>query len=234
MKLSIVIPAYNEAESLRILLPEIISIIRNSDDCSFELVLVDDASIDETRKVIKQYSDAYEFIKPIFLEKRSGQTGCFQEAFLLASGDFIIRMDSDLQDSPEDLPLFFDAFIDGADLVMGLRECRKHKKIYRLTSYIYDILVVLFFNSPLHANSGSFVGFRSDLVKNINFKKGDHRYLPLIAIRRGAVNIREVFVRHRSRQYDESKYNPLKKLFFGFFEVWRLFFRLASGYYDKN
>lgn len=234
IKFSIVIPAFNEAESLNILIPEISSIIKNINELIFELVLVDDASNDDSRLVIENFSKKHEFIKPIFLDNRSGQTGCFQAGFSVASGSYIIRMDSDLQDSPSDLPKFINAFIDGADMVMGVRECRRHKKIFRLLSYVYDFLVVLLFNSPLHANSGSFVGFRSDLVKNINFKKGDHRYLPLIALRRGAVNIREVFVRHGSRQYGESKYNPLKKLFFGFFEVWRLFFRLATGYYDKN
>lgn len=233
MKISIVIPARNEAESLQILVPRIIKVINRTKSFGpAELILVDDASSDSTRRMINHYRRRYQNIKPIFLTKRSGQTRCIQAGFNLAKGDYIIRMDADLQDFPEDLPQFFKAFGQGADLAMGLRVHRKHRRLYRLAAYVYDFLVVLIFNSPLYANSGSFVGFKAELVKNIDFKKNDHRYLPLIAIRRGAKDIREVLVRHGERRFGVSKYKPLTKLFFGFFEVWQLFFRIKTGYYD--
>ncbi len=235
MNFSIVIPSHNEADSLKILIPRILKVLnKQKNHGPFELILVDDASTDNTKAVIKKFSQKHPVIKPIYLKNRSGQTGCFKAGFQKASGKYLIRLDADLQDLPEDLPLFFNRFKKGADLVMGLRECRKHKRIYRLTSYIFDFLVVLIFNSPLHANSGSFVGFKTYLVKNINFKKNDHRYLPLIAIYRGAENIREVIVRHGHRQFGTSKYHPLKKLFLGFFEVWRFFFRLKAGHYHVH
>lgn len=232
MKISIVIPAKNESESLRILIPKIVGIVRNYREFfSIEVILVDDASSDSTRKIIDGFHQRYDFIKPVYLTRTSGQTGCFRAGFNLAAGDFIVRMDADLQDLPDDLPLFFKAFKDGADLVMGIREHRKHRRLYRLASFVYNFLVVLLFNSPLDMNSGSFVGFKADLVKNVNFKRNDHRYMPLIAICRGAKDIREITVRHGERRFGESKYHPLTKLFFGFFEVWWLFFRIKTGYY---
>lgn len=235
MKFSLIIPAHNEAESLAILVPEIIKMVKKLSRLDRgELLLVDDASTDQTKAVIREFARKHRWIRPVFLRRRSGQTGCFRAAFAKARGDYLIRMDADLQDSPADLPLFLKAFHDGADLVMGLRECRQHRRLYRLASYVYDFLVVLIFNSPLHANSGSFVGFRADLVRGLDFKKNDHRYLPLIAMRRGARNIREVFVRHGQRRFGESKYQPLPKLLLGFFEVWRLFFRIKTGYYDAR
>ena len=233
MKYSIVIPAHNEYKSLQILIPELIKVIKDNHRFGqSELILIDDGSTDKTKKVIKTYAQKHSFIKPIYLNKRFGQAGCFKAGFAQASGDYIIRMDADLQDNPQDLKLFYQSFKEGADLVVGLRECRQHRRIYRLTTYIYDFLVVLFFNSPLHASSGSFIGFKAYLVKKIPFVNNDHRYLPLIAIKRGAKNIREVIVRHQSRRYGHSKYHPVKKLFFGFFEIWRFFWRLKIGYYD--
>lgn len=235
MNFSIVIPSHNEADSLKVLIPRILKVlIKQKKHKPFELILIDDASTDNTQAVIKKFASKHPSIKPIYLKKRSGQTGGFKAGFKKASGRYLIRMDADLQDLPEDLPLFFDGFQKGADLIMGLRECRKHKRVYRLASYVFDFLVVLIFNSPLHANSGSFVGFKTKLVENINFKKNDHRYLPLIAIHRGAKNIKEVIVRHGHRQFGVSKYHPLKKLFFGFFEVWRFFFRLQLGHYHVH
>ncbi len=233
MKCSIVVPAHNEQDSLKVLIPELITAIKqNQSFGQFELLLVNDASTDKTKQVIQNFAQKHTFIKPINLTKRSGQTGSFKKAFAKATGDYIIRMDADLQDHPDDLKHFFKAFKSKADLVMGLRECRQHRRLLRLSAYVYDFLVVLLFNTPLHTNSGSFVGFKTKLVKNIPFIKNDHRYLPLIAIRRGAKNIREVIVRHRSRRFGQSKYHPVKKLILGFPEVLRFFVRLKSGHYD--
>lgn len=230
--LSIVIPFHNEEESLAVLLPRLLEVLRKTGR-TWELILVDDKSTDRSASVVERYKEEEpSSIHLIQLLQRGGQTGCFKAAFEQAKGDYIIRMDADLQDDPRDLPAFLHKFDEGADLVMGLRECRKHKRIYRLASYVYDFLVVLLFNSPLHANSGSFVGFRSKYVKNIPFCNNDHRYIPLIVIRRGAEVIKEVFVRHNARQFGESKYKPMKKLVLGIFEVFRFFLQITRGYYD--
>jgi glycosyltransferase involved in cell wall biosynthesis len=201
-------------------------------DRPYEVLIVDDVSTDRTADVVREHQAIFRELRLIRLPRRGGQTGCFEAAFRQVRGEYTIRMDADLQDMPADLRQFVQRFDEGADLVMGLRECRKHRRLYRLASMVYDLIILLLFDTPLHANSGSFVGFRTELIRDIPFRRNDHRYLPLIAIRRGAENIREVLVRHRQRQFGASKYQPLKKLFFGLPEIVRFLLRLNRGYYD--
>ena len=228
---SIVIPFKNEEKNLEILLPKLARVISKY-QIDVELFLVDDFSNDKSLIVCERSKSLFENIKILKLNYPSGQTGAFKAAFNESKGEYLIRMDADLQDDPEDLPLFFEKFKKGSELVMGLRECRKHSRILRLTSILYDSLILLMFNTPLHSNSGSYVGFKSHLVKNIPWRKNDHRYLPLIAIRRGARNIGEVIVRHNPRIYGSSKYKPFKKIFFGIWEVIQFLIRLKRGKYD--
>jgi len=229
--ISIVIPFHNEEDSLKILVPELLKEIRNINK-SFEIIFVDDVSTDKSLDVVKNNISNDNLIEIIQLKKRGGQTGCYKEAFKKSDGKYILRMDSDLQDDPRDLKKFVDKMDQGSGLIMGLRECRKHSRIIRFASGVYDLLILVLFNSPLHSNSGSYVAFKSELVKNIPFRKNDHRYLPLIAIKRGAKNISEVFVRHNQRKYGKSKYHPITKLIFGIPEVLRFLFRYIIGIYD--
>lgn len=231
MIISIVIPFHNEEQNLKILIPSLFDVI-NELSIKFEILLVDDVSTDNSASIVESYERKFPQIKLLKLDKRGGQTGCYETAFAYASGDFIIRMDADLQDDPRDLPLFIEKIQNGSQLIMGLRECRKHLRILRIASGIYDLIILTLFNSPLHSNAGSFVAFKTSLVKNIPFHKNDHRYLPLIAMRRGAENISEVFVRHNERQFGKSKYNPFLKLILGIPEVFIFLWRYIHGTYD--
>ena len=144
-------------------------------------------------------------------------------------------MDSDLQDNPSDLNLFFEKIISqDPDLIMGLREARKHSKLLKITSTLYDLLILILFNTPLHSNSGSFVAFKREYVKNLPWYKNDHRYLPIIAIHRGASNISEVFVMHRERKYGNTNYPKYRKIILGVFEVILFMLRLKFGRYKKS
>ncbi len=232
MFFSIVIPVHNEIDSLKVLIPSLVKAIEAIKGHSFEVLVIDDCSTDDTAKLLNEFAARHSYVRPILLAQRSGQTGAFREAFIQARGEVIIRMDGDLQDHPDDLIHFVNYFADGADLVMGLRECRKHKKILRLASSIYDMLVLVLFDSPLHSNSGSFVGFKAEFVRGVPLKPNDHRYLPLIVMARGARNIREVFVRHGQRNFGRSKYHPLRKVILGLGEVFAFFIRLKVGYYQ--
>jgi glycosyltransferase involved in cell wall biosynthesis len=231
--ISIVVPFHNEAESLPVLLPLIMEAVASANK-SFEVILVDDASSDNSVEIVKKYQEQYPVIKLIQLPKRGGQTGCYKEAFQKVQGQYIIRMDADLQDDPRDLPKFLEKIDQGSDLVMGLRECRKHSRIVRLVGGIYDLMILALLDSPLHSNSGSYVAFKADLVQNVPLRKGDHRYLPIIAMRRGAKNIAEVLVRHGERKWGKSKYNTFKKVVFGIPEVFLFLIRYKLGIYDPR
>jgi len=230
---SIVIPFRDEENNLEVLLPSLANVISSLND-SIEVILVNDFSQDNSQKTCNDNLNLFQNVQLINLERPSGQSGAFCEAFKLARGVFILRMDADLQDNPNDIPYFIQKFNEGYDLVVGLRECRKHRKLFRIASIIYDLIILILFDTPLHSNSGSFIGFKSALVKNISWKKNDHRYLPLIAYRRGAKKIGEIIVSHSYRIHGKSKYKPFKKLIFGIPEVLLFLRRLYYGHYDKK
>jgi len=229
--LSIVIPFHNERESLQELLPSLMEVLPSLNK-TYEVIFVDDGSIDASPDVVRAYQAKEERLILIQNPVRRGQTECYRRAFETAQGENLIRMDADLQDDPRDLPLFTAKFEQGSELVVGLREVRKHRRLLRLASGIYDLLIVLLFNSPLHSNSGSYVGFKTKLIKNIPFRKNDHRYLPLIAMKRGARNVSEVLVRHTARRYGTSKYDPYKKILLGIPEVLLFLILYKFGRYD--
>ena len=226
-------PFHNEEESLRELVPSLMKNVQYLDR-PLEVILVDDVSNDNGAEVARKFQEQYQEIKLIRLSRRGGQSGCFERAFQSARGEYIIRMDADLQDDPRDLPKLVEKIDEGSELVVGLRECRKHSRMLRLASGIYDLIILALFDSPLHSNSGSYVAFKADLVKNIPFGRSDHRYLPIIAMHRGAQNIAEVIVRHSQRRWGRSKYNPFKKLLLGFPQTVAFLIRLKSGVYDLN
>jgi glycosyltransferase involved in cell wall biosynthesis len=229
--LSVVLCAHNEASSLPTLLPHLLRVLDRS-DVPFEVLVVNDASDDDTGAIVDAFAKTRREIQLISLPVRSGQTGCFREAFKVARGEWLIRMDADLQDDPDDLPLFIDRLKNGADLVMGLRECRKHGRMLRIAGGIYDLIILCLFDTPLHSNTGSFVGFRTQWIRDIPFRRNDHRYIPLMVIRRGAKRMAEVIVRHHPRAFGTSHYNALKKLILGIPEVLLFLYRLHRGTYD--
>ena len=98
---------------------------------------------------------------------------------------------------------------------------------------LYDALMVLMVDSPLHTSTSSFIAFKTEFIKGIIFKKNDHRYLPLIAINKGATKIREIVVSHRGRKYGVTKYNNLHKIFFGIIETVSFLIRIKLGYYNS-
>ncbi len=233
ISVNIVIPFHNEKNNLEILFNELTYALDNKpDEINVDVIFVNDKSDDGGDIFINEAIKKSDIFKLINLEKRSGQTAAFREAFKRYEADYIIRMDSDLQDNPKDLNLFFDKIIHlQPHLIMGIREVRKHKRIFRMASTIYDFLMVLLFNSPLRSNSGSFVCFKKEFVDNLPWYRNDHRYLPLITINRGADRISEVIVTHRERNFGNSKYSMFGKLFFGIFEVVVFSFRMKLGFY---
>ena len=234
ISVSVIIPFYNEEENLQILFDEILDAINQKPNLiDLTIIFVDDCSNDGSKGFIESKIRNLDNFKLIPLSIRSGQTGAFKAAFEACETDFIIRMDSDLQDSPQDLNLFFDKILDeDPDLIMGFRTSRKHGRLLRILSHIYDIIVLTLYNSPLYTNSGSFVAFKTKYVQNLPWFKNDHRYLPLIVIHRGGKKITEVMTRHRLRKHGKSNYPKFKKIIFGPFEIMRFILRLRTDKYD--
>ncbi len=230
-EITVVIPFHNEEGALEPLLGSLAAALASL-PCECEVLMVDDASADGSAALVREFSRAHPAFRLLQLSRRGGQTGAFARAFAEARGDYIIRMDADGQDDPQDLALFHTRIEAGAELIMGLRHRRRHRRLFRVASSLYDLLILILFDSPLHANTGSFVAFKTRLVRDIPWRKNDHRYLPMIAMRRGARNVSEVLVRHGERQFGQSKYNPYRKILLGFPELMFFLLRLLSGVYD--
>ena len=230
--ISIIIPIHNEEDSLPQLMAELDEVVIGA-TYGIEVIIINDVSTDGSQKIIEEFEKKYYYVKSIYLHKKGGQTGCFQVAFQEAKGKYLIRMDGDLQDDPRDLKHFFNLCMDGQDLIMGLRGLRKHRRLLRVVSMLYDALMVLMVDSPLHTSTSSFIAFKTEFIKGIIFKKNDHRYLPLIAINKGATKIREIVVSHREREYGVTKYNNLHKIFFGIIETVSFLIRIKLGYYNS-
>tara|TARA_B100000900_G_scaffold411481_1_gene431245 strand:- start:684 stop:1382 length:699 start_codon:yes stop_codon:yes gene_type:complete len=229
--ISIVIPFHDEEKNLEILLPDLRKYV-NDNHQILEVLLVNDLSKDSSKLVVEKFAQNNIKFKLLDLKFRGGQTGAFQKAFEISDGDYIIRMDADLQDDPSNLPKFIKKINEGYDIVMGIRKNRSHPLILILLSKSYDIIFSILFQSKVKSNSGSFIAFRSKFVKNIKFKKNDHRYLPLISYHRGAKNIFSLDINHKSRKFGSTKYKIYKKVLFGCFEAFLFYVRLKKGYYD--
>ncbi len=228
---SIVIPFHNEAECLPTLIAGMAEAVKPLSRC-FEVLLVDDCSTDNSVQIVRQAAAQFQWLRLLQLKERGGQTGAFLVGFAEATGEWIIRMDADLQDNPADLPAFLAKIDDGVDLVIGFRDERKHNFFDKLLTTTYDLFVLLLFNAPVRSFSGSFIAFRAGCVKDIPMRPNDHRYLPLIALRRGAARVEQVFVHHRRRDTGQSKYKTWKKILLGPIELLRFFGRYHMGHYD--
>ena len=228
---SIVIPFHNEAESLPTLIAGLAQAV-NPLTRRCEVLLVDDCSTDNSAEIVRQAAQQLPWLRLLQLNERGGQTGAFRTGFAEATGEWIIRMDADLQDDPADLPAFLAKIDGGVDLVIGFRDERKHNFLDKLLTSTYDLFVLLLFNAPIRSFSGSFIAFRAGCVKDAPMQPNDHRYLPLIALRRGAERVEQVFVRHRRRETGQSKYKSWKKFLLGPPELLRFFARYQLGFYD--
>lgn len=235
MTISIVIPFFNEEKNLEILIPKIIKNLKKIKR-KLEIILINDCSTDQSVRVAKSKIKKTKNInfKIINLKKRSGQTGAFKSAFKIAKGKYIIRMDSDLQDNPKDILKFINKIDLGYDLIIGKRQKRIHPYILIFYSNLYSFIVRLFINSNIKNYSSSFVAFKVRYLKNLPWYKNDHRYLPIIAIKRGAKKITEIIVSHNKRKFGVTRYNLTKKVFFGIPEFLLFLYRLKCGYYTKT
>jgi len=231
--ISIVIPFRDELDALAELIRRL-DLATTPLERWFEVIMVDDASTDGGSKIVERATRDRAWLKLIRLDSRGGQTGAFRAAFATAKGEWLIRIDSDLQDDPRDLPKFLEKIDLGIDLIIGFRDQRQHRFADKLLTAVYNLVLLLLFNPPVRSFSGSFVAFRTACVAGAPLWTNDHRYLPLIALRRGASQIEQVFVKHEARTTGCSKYLTWKKFLLGPPELLLFFIRYRLGLYDRR
>jgi dolichol-phosphate mannosyltransferase len=230
IQLSVVIPVCNESGNLHELERRLSSVLaRLSDLDDFEIIFVDDGSVDGSALILGEFSSR-PHIRTIFHKRRLGQTAAIKSGFQSARFEYCLTMDGDLQVDPEDIPRLL-AFARGNDVVNAKRAKRVSGFLLILSSKIYNLLMNLLFQSRCSDSSSNFTLFRTVLVKELPLMANDHRYLLPLVMRKGARNIKEVEVRHSKRSSGFSKYSVLKAIPASF-ELLAFCLRLSRGYYD--
>ena len=205
LNLSVVVPLYNEEESLPHLVEQLLSALRPTDE-AFELVLVDDGSSDRTANVLAKLSAEVPEVVAVLLRKNYGQTAAMAAGFDVAGGEVIVSLDGDLQNDPADIPMLLAKLREGYDLVSGWRHQRQDAALQRkLPSRIANRLIGRVTGVRLHDYGCSLKAYRREVLSDMRLYGELHRFLPALAFIEGA-RITEVKVNHRARQFGSSKY----------------------------
>ena len=219
--LSIVVPLFNEEESLPLLVEKLLLALRPLGR-SFELVLVDDGSSDRTAEVLRQQAARAPELVAVLLRRNYGQTAAMAAGFDASRGRLIVTLDGDLQNDPADIPMLLERLEQGYDLVSGWRHQRQDHAVSRLLpSKIANALIARVTGVRLHDYGCSLKAYRRELVEDMNLYGELHRFLPALAFIEGA-RIAEVKVNHNARQFGQSKYGIDRtfRVLMDLFTVW--------------
>lgn len=228
MDLSIVIPLYNEDESL----PELYSWIERvmqERNFSYEVIFVDDGSTDTSWQVITQLREKSPHVKGIKFRRNYGKSPALHCAFEIAQGDVVITMDADLQDSPEEIPALYDMIVNEKyDLVSGWKKKRYDPITKTLPTKLFNATARKVSGIQLHDFNCGLKAYRKDVVKNIEVYNDMHRYIPYLAKIAGFKRIGEKEVQHQSRKYGSSKFG-INRFFNGYLDLLTLWFLSTFG-----
>jgi len=206
MDLSVVVPAYNEAESLPEL-AEWIDKVCTSSSIDYELIIVDDGSTDDTWEVMKLITSMHRRVKAIRFRRNYGKAAALQTGFEASAGDVVITMDADLQDSPDEIPGLVKMIReDGYHIVSGWKKKRYDPFIKRTTSKLYNYTARKFSGIKLHDFNCGLKAYNGEVVRSIEVYGEMHRYIPMLAKEAGFKKIGEKVVQHRPRKYGVTKY----------------------------
>ena len=224
MDISVIVPLYNEAESL----PELyawIQRVMNENKFSYEVIFVNDGSTDNSWQVIQDLKSKSENVRAIRFRRNYGKSPALFCGFERAEGDVVITMDADLQDSPDEIPeLYRMVMQDGYDLVSGWKQKRYDNTFTKnIPSKIYNATARKVTGLKLHDMNCGLKAYRKEVIKNIEVYGEMHRYIPYLAKNAGYTNIGEKVVIHRKRQYGVSKFG-LERFVNGYLDLFSLYF----------
>jgi glycosyltransferase involved in cell wall biosynthesis len=206
MDLSVVIPVYNEEESVQEL-TDWIERVCTKEKLNFEIIFIDDGSSDTSWEKIVSIAGIKQFVKGFRFRRNYGKAAALHTGFNQATGDVIITMDSDLQDSPDEIPELVRMIRkDGYDLVSGWKKKRYDPFVKRITSRFYNSSARLSSGIKLHDFNCGLKAYRLEVVKSIEIFGEMHRYIPMLAKEAGFKKIGEKVVEHQARKYGVTKY----------------------------
>jgi glycosyltransferase involved in cell wall biosynthesis len=201
---SIVVPLYNEAESVRELIDEI-GRVMNGQSALYEVILIDDGSSDTTFEVIERIHEADPRIKAVRFRRNRGKADALAAGFQAAKGRLVITMDGDLQDDPAEIPKLVAKLDEGYNMVSGWKKKRHDPISKRLPSKLYNRLTARLTGLKLHDFNCGFKIYRRYVVKSLRLYGQLHRYIPAMAHLDG-YRVGEMIVNHRPRKFGKSKY----------------------------
>jgi len=229
MDISVIVPLYNEEESIPKLFEWIESVMKKH-KYTYEVIFVDDGSNDKSWKVIEALQQQSTNVRGIKFRHNYGKSPALFCGFHEANGDVVITMDADLQDSPDEIPELFSMIKEGNyDLVSGWKKKRYDSKFSKnLPSKLYNATARKVTGLKLHDMNCGLKAYRNEVVKNIEVYGDMHRYIPYLAKNAGFKNIGEKVVEHRKREFGETKFG-LDRFVNGYLDLMTLWFLSKFG-----
>ena len=229
MDISVIVPLFNEAESL----PELaawIDRVMKENGFSYEVLMVDDGSTDDSWYRVSELAAENPAIHGISFRRNYGKSAALYEGFAAAQGDVVITMDADLQDSPDEIPELYRMIVkDGYDVVSGWKQHRKDNKLTKnLPSKLYNWTARKVTGIKLHDMNCGLKAYKNEVVKSIEVYGEMHRYIPYLAKNAGYARIGEKPVHHQKRKYGTSKFG-LERFTNGFLDLMSLWFLSKFG-----
>ena len=229
MDISVVVPLFNEAESL----PELhawVERVMKANHLTYEMIFVNDGSTDNSWNVIEKLSKEDPCVKGIKFRRNYGKSPALYCGFKAAQGDVVITMDADLQDSPDEIPgLYKMITVDGYDLVSGYKQKRYDPLSKTIPTKLFNATARLVSGiHNLHDFNCGLKAYKRDVVKNIEVYGEMHRYIPYLAKNAGFEKIGEKVVHHQARKYGKSKFG-LNRFFNGYLDLLSLWFLSNFG-----
>ena len=220
MNVSVVIPVLNEKESL----PELVRELEHSLSTysAWEVLFIDDGSSDGSTEWMADLCTKNSNFKLLQFYRNYGKAAALSEGFKVATGEYIITMDADLQDDPAEIPNLISKLSDGWDLVSGWKKTRHDPLNKTLPSKVFNFVTRLMTGVKIHDFNCGLKGYKQAVVKSIEVYGGRHRYIPAL-VGQQKFKITEIVVNHRARQFGETKYGG-SRMFHGFFDLITILF----------
>lgn len=229
MEISVIIPLLNEAESIKEL-DQWISTSLEAQGLSYEVLYIDDGSTDTSWQCITQLASDKKHRKGIRFLKNYGKSQALQAGFLEAQGEYVVTMDADLQDSPEEIsPMLEQLKSEGLDIISGWKKKRYDSVLFKnIPSKLFNWAARRTSKIKLHDFNCGLKVYRKEVVKSIKVHGEMHRYIPVIAAHEGFTNIGEKIVQHQARKYGSSKFGS-DRFIKGFLDLITLWFLQRFG-----
>ncbi|HSQ40717.1 MAG TPA: glycosyltransferase family 2 protein [Fibrobacteraceae bacterium] len=221
MDLSIVVPIKNEAENLSNLCTEIAEALHPT-GLSFEVLVVDDGSDDDSWGILQELSGSVPFLRAVRFQYNCGKAAALSQGFSMVSGDYVVTMDGDLQDNPFEIPRMIELLQSGYDLVSGWKKKRHDPWHKTWPSKLFNLVVSAVAGIRLHDFNCGLKAYKHQVIAHIPLYGDFHRFIPVMAKWRG-FKVTEMIVEHRPRVHGVSKYG-VSRLISGFLDLLTLLF----------